>query len=241
MFLKRLVVSGCSLFLLAACASVPQISAPKKTTTHENITEPSIGTPSRKDVGESILVHQLGKKTTQKLAVLSQDLRRDADFKSSGYSLIIPSGAKGVLSEDEASACFQNMGRNVGIYGSEGRSLFCLTDKNRSGSYSRAVLGSMNNWGDFEITSTPYRVEEVVTGYGPDSIKQELVFQGLNNGQVQILYREYTAADMVRPAFMQSVSYDVSDAPIIGFKGARIKVIKVTGVEIEYIVEKSFN
>lgn len=241
MFLQNFVASGCALFLLAACASGPQISAPKLTTTHENILEPAIGTPSRRDVGESIFVQQLGKKTTQKLAVLSQDLKRDADFKSSGYSLIIPGGAKGMLSEDEASACFQNMGRNAGIYGSEGRSLFCLMDKNKSGFYSRAVLGSMNNWGDFEIPSTPYRVEEVVTGYGPESIKRELVFQGLNNEQVQILYREYTAADMARPAFTQSVSYDASDDPLIGFKGARIRVIKVTGVDIEYVVEKPFN
>jgi hypothetical protein len=230
-----------SLVFLASCASVPQIATPKRITTTENLVQPEIGVTAKRDVGETIFVQQYGKKTTQRLSVLSQDLKRDPDLKSSGYSVIIPNGAKGVLADNEESACFQNMGRNAGIYGSEGRSLFCLTDQGKTGFYTRAIFGSINNWGDFEIPPTPYRIEEAVIGYGPDSIKRELVFQGLSNGQAQVLYREYTASDMVRPAFTQSVSYDLSETKTIGFKGARIKVIKATGVDIEYVVEKYFN
>jgi hypothetical protein len=241
MSVQKRIFLVCAVSLLSACTSVPQITVPEKITTTENVLSPAVGAPSKKDVGEAILIQQLGKKTTQRLAVLQQELRRDADFVSSGYSIIIPSGAKGYLSEGENAACFQNMGMNAGIYGSRGKSLFCLTDTNGSGAYDRAVLGSINNWGDFEIPSTPYKIEEVTVGYDPDSIKRELVFQGLRDGQIQVLYREYTAADMARAAFTQSVSYDVSTTPVIGFKGARIKVVRVTGIDIEYTVEKPFN
>ena len=44
--------------------------------------------------------------------------------------------------------------------------------------------------------------------------------------------------DMARPAFTQDLTYDLADGDEIGFRGARIKVLKATNTAITYVVLK---
>lgn len=65
------------------------------------------------------------------------------------------------------------------------------------------------------------------------SFKKELVYTGISQKVVSILYREFNE-DMARPAFSQDLKYDLSESNIIGYRGARFEIIKATNQELTY-------
>lgn len=73
--------------------------------------------------------------------------------------------------------------------------------------------------------------------WGKDSFKRELVYTGISQNTISVLYREYMD-DMARPAFSQELKYDLSQGDIIGFKGSRFQVIKANNTSIKYKVIK---
>jgi hypothetical protein len=73
--------------------------------------------------------------------------------------------------------------------------------------------------------------------YDANAFKRELVYSGVSNNVVSILYREYIN-DLARPAFSQDLKYDLAQGDVIGFKGARFQIIKATNLTITYKVLK---
>jgi hypothetical protein len=45
---------------------------------------------------------------------------------------------------------------------------------------------------------------------------------------------------VARPAFSNEVSYDLSESTILGYRGARIEVIKATDTELAYRLVSGF-
>jgi hypothetical protein len=72
---------------------------------------------------------------------------------------------------------------------------------------------------------------------GPDGFRVQLLYSGVSKGTVALSYREFMR-DLARPAFSQELTYDLADGDEIGFRGARLKVLKATNVSIKYIVIK---
>ena len=73
--------------------------------------------------------------------------------------------------------------------------------------------------------------------WGKGSFKRELVYTGISQNTISVLYREYMD-DMARPAFSQELKYDLSQGDIIGFKGSRFQVFKANNTSIKYKVIK---
>ena len=73
-----------------------------------------------------------------------------------------------------------------------------------------------------------------------DSFKRELVYSGVSQNTISILYREFSD-NMARPAFSQDLKYDLSQGKEIGFKGARFEVIKASNTGIVYKVLKALD
>lgn len=65
------------------------------------------------------------------------------------------------------------------------------------------------------------------------SFKKELVYTGISQKVVSILYREFNE-DMARPAFSQDLKYDLSESNIVGYRGARFEIIKATNQGLTY-------
>lgn len=65
------------------------------------------------------------------------------------------------------------------------------------------------------------------------SFKKELVYTGISQNVVSILYREFKE-DIARPAFSQDLKYDLSESKIIGYRGARFEIIKATNQGLTY-------
>lgn len=73
---------------------------------------------------------------------------------------------------------------------------------------------------------------------GPGSEKRfqrELVYTGRSGGSISLLYREYTD-NLARPAFSQQLQYDIEKDSVVGFQGARIKILAANNTEVSYEV-----
>lgn len=70
--------------------------------------------------------------------------------------------------------------------------------------------------------------------------RRELTYAGTSGGVIRLTYREFID-DLARPAFTQDLSFDLSPGVEIGYKGARIRVIKADGTAIEYELLKQLS
>jgi hypothetical protein len=65
--------------------------------------------------------------------------------------------------------------------------------------------------------------------------RRELVYSGVSNGMVALLYREFDQ-DLARPAFSQALTFDLSKDNEIGFQGARLRIDRATNTEVTFTV-----
>lgn len=79
--------------------------------------------------------------------------------------------------------------------------------------------------------------ESTAERWGKDSFKKELVYSGVSQNTISVLYREYFD-NVARPAFSQELKYDLAQGNAIGYKGARFEVIKASNTELTYKVIK---
>jgi len=85
--------------------------------------------------------------------------------------------------------------------------------------------------------NTRNETDKVITN---DSFRRTLIYSGRVGNKLKISYREFSN-NMARSAFSSEVEYDLGESSIIGYAGARIKVISATNTEIKYEVIKNFN
>lgn len=101
------------------------------------------------------------------------------------------------------------------------------------------LIGVVN----FGLTKTSYPVTGTrfstgsCTVLGEDSFRRELIYSGVSQGTVSIEYREFIN-DMARPAFSQTLRYDLSEGSTIGFRGARFEILAATNIDIRYKVTR---
>jgi hypothetical protein len=73
-----------------------------------------------------------------------------------------------------------------------------------------------------------------------DSFQQTLIYSGKVGNKINVGYREFSN-NLARPAFNNTVEYDLTDSKVIGYRGARIEVIEATNEFIRYNVIQNFN
>lgn len=80
----------------------------------------------------------------------------------------------------------------------------------------------------------------MITRNDPANFGQQLLYQGKSGNTLKLSYREFTG-DMARPAFTQDLTFDLSDGPVIGTKGARVEVLEATNTSIRYRLLQPFS
>lgn len=91
---------------------------------------------------------------------------------------------------------------------------------------------SCNNKFDYEIRKISTSTDK--------SFQQTLIYNGKVGNKINIAYREFSN-DMARPAYSNSVEYDLSESNIIAYKSARIEVVEANNQYIKYVVISNFN
>jgi hypothetical protein len=111
--------------------------------------------------------------------------------------------------------------------------VFVPSDASKPASLFWEDLGSRT---EVKASSAPQLEKKALESIAKEPFfTSELVYSGVSQGTVSILYREYKA-DFARPAFSQELKYDLKDGNEIGFRGARIKILKADNVSIKYVV-----
>lgn len=82
--------------------------------------------------------------------------------------------------------------------------------------------------------TAPIQEDRCVSVTG-DRFRKELIYGGVSQGTVSLEYREFIN-DMARPAFSQTLRYDLSEGRTIGFRGARFEIIDANNLGVTYRV-----
>ncbi len=113
----------------------------------------------------------------------------------------------------------------------------CFKDLDNDGAFDVAL--TQNAYGDVlyseEIEPVPYKLQEVSMGRG---YRNELVYQGLDQNVVKIIYREYQRS-LVQADKSQVLSYTLNSqdqATPVSFRGAKIEILKADNNAITFKV-----
>jgi hypothetical protein len=71
------------------------------------------------------------------------------------------------------------------------------------------------------------------------SLQQTLIYKGRTAGRVRIGYREYSG-DTPRGDLSNDIDYDLKGSGMVGYKGARLEIIKATNQYVLYKVVRDF-
>ncbi len=89
------------------------------------------------------------------------------------------------------------------------------------------VQGSWTKEQLFAKSDNPSRTE--------NSFRAQIIYSGISGNTIKAVYREYSD-NYARPAFTQELQYNLDESNIISYKSIKIKIIKATNSEIEFIV-----
>jgi hypothetical protein len=72
------------------------------------------------------------------------------------------------------------------------------------------------------------------------SFKQEFVYISSLKDKIILMYREYQD-DLKQPSYAQKLVFDLSQSPIIGFRGMHMEVLEATSSYIRFVVKTPFD
>ena len=116
----------------------------------------------------------------------------------------------------------------------------CLKDTNKDGRFDYAY--TMNAYGLLvngrDIPPAAYRLADQSI---KDGFKYELLYEGVDNHVLRVLYREFTD-NLARPAFSQDLTYtlDSDGHARIRFRNVAVTIERADNSEIEYTVQSGF-
>jgi hypothetical protein len=205
-----------------------------------SVLKPEVGIESESELGEGMISSRQGSEMVASIT-LSSDVHFHGKYFGSSYEVVFPAGSLTTIStpngagftSDQATFKYDGDRKPRSGFGKPDMAVF-VDPKNPS-----TLIG----WIGFGLTSKTIAVDDA--GFvmercllgGTKGFRQELIYSGISKGTVSLQYREFSD-DMARPAFSQDLHYDLADGDEIGFKGARIKIIKATNVSVKFRVIK---
>ena len=227
---KRLVFTGCVfLWLVLGCSSNVMFGGPPLPPvqpSEEIISFPAEGQRSSTNLGETLLYKH--RRTT----IPALSIEKPETWREVSFVWTIPAQkmkAVGLGMDGEPARWTGKIVNQSGIeYG-------LLVDRDLQ---TGALIASN------PITVYKHRVEAptkftVVEEASALDFKQELIYNGRVGNDLRFVYREFYE-NMARSAFTQEAQYDLNESKIIGFKGARIEVIRATNSSITYRTLSNF-
>jgi hypothetical protein len=174
-------------------------------------TQPEINTIATKGIGESLI--------TQGQGVLEPALIVKTD-KIIGKELL----KKGRYEfEDQNRTRYKFFGKNQDIYLIKETKKICVDKEDNS-----------------HCADVEYKTDVKLSRTSLNSFQQTLLYNGRTGNRIAFGYREFSN-NAARPAFNNDVTYDLDESKIIGYKGARIEIIKATNTEITYKFTSGFD
>ncbi|MBY8962343.1 hypothetical protein KJK34_06235 [Flavobacterium sp. D11R37] len=213
-------------FLIISCG-VPSIPYNK-----ELYFEPDLELFMTREVGDKIIESgERGFRNAYKIISISKDLKIlniSFPYKQGDVLPISEITPNYYLYHNNTKVIFNNIAYTVG-----------LAENKKDGSI-KPFINSING---FEVKHTDDLKLEKYNYYIDgcnNCFRNEIVYSGKSGNTIKFMYREYID-DLARPSFYQELQYDLTENNIIGFRGSRIEILKVTNTQIEYRIIKHFN
>jgi hypothetical protein len=224
--LSSLMPSGCvgvALLFAAACVAMPPPQLPSERRVGE---EPRPGETTRRSVGETLY-------TT--FDYWTGEHPRLVEGYGRQYLLgqILISPGTYLTARPKRDGGFEHCTPEPTYSGPGGPSIVCFFGPPELDYYTHVRVPPLKygSWTTMDKQVT-YQVEEVMLGEGR---KIELLYQGLANDVIRLLYREYVE-NLVRPAFQQELTYTLAaEGPTeIQFRTLKIEVITADNNGLTY-------
>lgn len=220
--------SGCVgilLFVAAGCVAAPP---PQLTSERRVGEEPVPGQTARRSVGETI--YTIYDYRTAERPRLVEGYGRQYLLGQ----ILIPAGTA-LTARPKRDGGFEHCTSQQTYTGPGGPSIVCFSGPSDLGYYTHVRVPPLKygSWTPME-RQVQYQVDDVMLGEGR---KVELLYQGLANDVVRLLYREYVE-NLIRPAFQQELTYTLSaEGPTeIQFQTLKIEVTSADNNGLNYRV-----
>lgn len=246
------VIVGIPLVLtLGGCAGRPTYSS-------QFFKFPELNVKSEAEVGQSMV--STARKDTLPAIVIDKDITHNGtggEFvpNSTEWKLTISAGVLPMYMSDKEGT-FYRMQEDVAltILGQPKNTtggVFVPYDKSKP---TEVYWGNPRNSFTRKARAVHPGIDFKLATYGEewkaDSFQRELVYSGISQNTLSILYREFSGSlgvgdpknikdtAYLRPRLSQELKYDLSQGDTIGYRGARFRVIKATNTSIKYEVLK---
>ena len=209
---------------------------------------PAVGEVSTAEVGRG-LVHASLARTTTTYAIkgikVLQPISTTAVGLSGSKAIHLPPGAVLEQNSDDPRGRFFVYPKVVEDYlpalmfvgGNPNNVKACYHRTGSPGYYGCSDYRAMTPGTDFEYTERTFEKQV------PDEVfpKRELVYQGGSNREIRLLFREFTDRNLIKPAFTQSLTFDISKDRVVGFKSMRVEVLEASNTAVRYKVLKHWD
>lgn len=212
---------------LAGCVSVAQIGPYTPPT--QDISEPALNQTQTAYVGDHLL--------SQATYSEREAIEFKSMFEPSGWNFRITAGKFIKTGENAKNDYYTSMeGVNGGRIESRGIASPAIALQIDKATNDLCVVMSYGAvCGDDKSPATKTTVRTI----DENEFQQTLIYNGMVGNKINIAYREFSDK-LARSAFSNDVEYDLSQSKVIGYKGARIEVIKATNENITYRVISNF-
>lgn len=224
----RFTVCVFFLFLAAGCAKYIVFDSKYKEGANPKLNERVVAT-----TGSAIL--EEFSYQSAKAAILKVKVHQEPGL---GLTFIVPAGMRCYQGkyENEIMYCSEQLTVRDGI-----GTLFsptCFRDQNGDNvfdviTHNMAIPNGV--WWDLDIV-VPYKIEEVMANYGQGK-RKELIYQGLRNDVIIVVYREYVD-NLAKPSYSQEFQYKLNTFPVeISFRNSKIQVLSADSNKIAYVLK----
>jgi len=217
-----------TIIALGGCANTPPVSTVK--TTSSTMYFPEIGVTATADVGQGILSKANVFRTPGMALTTTISEVVNPPGTTTIYAGSLPLHTTNNLGSyyKDPNATYTMLGQAVPS--SDRSGIFVPNDQSKPSVIYHYTTSY--NYGEKPISSLkPITIET----WGENSFKQELIYLGVQQNTITILYREFKDS-IARPAFSQEIKYDLSQGREIGYKGARFEILKASNTELTYKV-----
>lgn len=214
----KIVTTLCVLFFLSGCATVKLNGAE---TQKSEVDEPPVG---------KVVTAYVGDRMLQKGEIVKENALR-VSKTIDGVMYDIQQGVYKQIGYDDKANYYSANGVIKSALADRPKGLKLKKNPNSELCVVTVFNGKTCYAGDYE------RVQKISKRGA--SFQQTLLYSGKVGKKIRITYREFSN-NMARPAYSNDAVYDLSSSKIIGYKGAKIKVINADNDSITYKVLSNF-
>jgi len=226
----RVFIAALAGLLLTACAGAQMVSPRLDLVEH-----PGVGEEYQVELGETVL--EKSRLSSYDGLILDNELQWGDGLMLKRFT-ISPGPLKARMQDDRFTYYFsENMTAKDSLLGTapfHGGGLCQASD--RTGPVKGFVVPGRCalNWG------TPPQVRPTrLPDPNATDRRRQLVYNGRMGQTLSLLYREFSSNPM-EPPQSQTLHYDLSEGPVIGFRGVRIEVVEASNTRLTYRVLASF-